>query len=51
VKKYKNIKAVFHGHEHDQDGVAMENGIPYLFDSHIGGNWGTSYRGFRVLSY
>ena len=49
IKKYKNIKAVFHGHEHDQDGVKMNDNIPYFFDSHIGGNWGTTYKGFRVV--
>lgn len=49
VKNYSNIKAVFHGHEHDQDGVRMRDNIPYLFDSHIGGNWGTEYKGFRVV--
>jgi Icc protein len=49
VNRYPNIKAVFHGHEHDQDGVRMNGRIPYLFDSHIGGNWGTAYRGFRVV--
>ena len=49
IQKYPNIKAVFHGHEHDQDGVSMHAGIPFLFDSHIGGNWGTTYKGFRVV--
>ncbi len=49
VNKYPNIKAVFHGHEHDQDGVKMNGKIPYFFDSHIGGNWGTSYKGYRVV--
>ncbi len=49
VKKYKNIKGVFHGHEHDQDGIKWKDGIPYLFDSHIGGNWGTTYKGFRIV--
>jgi Icc protein len=49
IKNYKNIKAVFHGHEHDQDGVKMHNNIPFLFDSHFGGGWGTSYKGFRVV--
>ena len=47
--RYSNIKAVFHGHEHDQDGVKMQRNIPFLFDAHIGGNWGTSYKGFRVV--
>jgi Icc protein len=49
LKNYPNIKAVFHGHEHDQDGVKMSGTIPFLFDSHIGGNWGTEYKGFRVV--
>jgi hypothetical protein len=49
LKQYTNVKAVFHGHEHDQDGVKMHNDIPYLFDSHFGGNWGTGYKGFRVV--
>lgn len=49
TKQYTNIKAVFHGHEHDQDEVKVLNNTPYLFDSHFGGNWGTSYRGFRVV--
>jgi predicted phosphodiesterase len=48
LKNYPNIKAVFHGHEHDQDGLQMRDNIPFLFDSHIGGNWGTDYKGFRV---
>lgn len=48
LKNYPNVKAVFHGHEHDQDGVQLRNNIPFLFDSHIGGNWGTDYKGFRV---
>lgn len=48
INNYNHIKAVFHGHEHDQDGVKMHEKIPFLFDAHIGGNWGTQYRGFRV---
>lgn len=49
IKQYPNLKAVFHGHEHDQDGVKMSNHIPFFFDSHIGGSWGTAYKGFRVV--
>lgn len=49
IKKYTNIKAVFHGHEHDQDGFHLVEKVPYLFDAHIGGNWGTPYKGFRVV--
>lgn len=49
IKNYPNLKAVFHGHEHDQDGVKMNNNLPFFFDAHIGGNWGTAYKGFRVV--
>jgi len=49
IKKYPNVKAVFHGHEHDQDGMQMVEKVPYIFDAHVGGNWGTPYKGFRVV--
>lgn len=49
IKNYPNLKAVFHGHEHDQDGVKMSHNIPFFFDAHVGGNWGTEYKGFRVV--
>jgi hypothetical protein len=47
--KYPNVKAVFHGHDHDQDSVKEHNGKRYFFDSHLGGSWGTAYRGYRVV--
>ena len=49
LSRYKNIRGVFHGHEHDQDGIMTVGSIPFMFDSHIGGNWGTTYHGFRVV--
>jgi hypothetical protein len=49
LKNYSNVKAVFHGHEHDQDGIKVKDNISYLFDAHFGGNWGTNYKGFRVV--
>lgn len=49
VSRYKNIRAIFHGHEHDQDGYKIQDSIPYFFDSHFGGNWGTAYKGYRVV--
>ncbi len=49
IKECKNIRAVFNGHDHDQDGVKMLGNIPFLFDGHFGGGWGTAYRGFRVV--
>ena len=47
--KQANLKAIFHGHDHDQDNVKENNGKHYFFDSHIGGNWGTAYRGYRMV--
>lgn len=49
IKKHKNIRAVFNGHDHDQDNVKMLGNIPFLFDGHFGGSWGTDYRGFRIV--
>ena len=49
IHKYPNVRAGFHGHVHDQDGVFMARNVPFLFDSHVGGSWGTPYRGFRVV--
>ncbi len=44
-----NLKAVFHGHDHDMDNVKENKGKYYFFDSHIAGNWGTEYRGYRMV--
>lgn len=49
LAKYKNVRAVFNGHDHDEDTIRMKNDIPFIFDAHFGGNWGTVYRGFRVV--
>ena len=44
-----NVKAVFNGHDHDQDGKKQKGKIPYFFDGHFGGNWGTAYKGYRIV--
>jgi len=46
---YPNVKAVFHGHDHSLDSVFYTNKLPHFFDSHIGGSWGTTYRGYRIV--
>lgn len=46
---YRNVQAVLNGHDHDEYGVKTRGGVPYLFDAHAGGHWGTGFRGFRVL--
>jgi len=47
--KQDNLKAIFHGHDHDQDNVKVNMGKSYFFDSHIAGSWGTPYRGYRII--
>ena len=47
--KQKNLKVTFHGHDHDQDNVKQNEGKYYFFDSHVAGNWGTDYRGYRIV--
>jgi Icc protein len=49
LAKYKNVRAVFNGHDHDEDNIKMKNNIPFIFDAHFGGNWGTAYKGFRIV--
>ena len=47
--RQKNLRAILHGHDHDQDNMKTSLGKGYFFDSHMGGNWGTEYRGYRVV--
>ncbi|MDB5156099.1 MAG: metallophosphoesterase [Mucilaginibacter sp.] len=49
LHSYPNIKATFHGHDHTLDGIRYTGKLPHLFDSHFGGNWGTDYKGYRVV--
>lgn len=44
-----NVRAVFNGHDHDQAGIKVDAGLPYVFDSHYGGDWGTTQRAFRLV--
>jgi hypothetical protein len=49
ISKYKNVRAVFNGHDHDEDNIKIKNEVPFIFDAHFGGNWGTAYRGYRIV--
>jgi DNA repair exonuclease SbcCD nuclease subunit len=49
LHQYPNIKAVFHGHDHSLDGVRYTQKLPHFFDGHFGGNWGTEYKGYRIV--
>lgn len=45
----QNLKAVFHGHDHDQDAGKEISGKYFFWDSHVGSNWGTDYHGYRIV--
>ncbi|NRF41417.1 metallophosphoesterase [Pedobacter foliorum] len=49
LHSYSNVKAVFHGHDHSLDAVFYTNKLPHFFDAHFGGNWGTKYKGYRIV--
>ncbi|GAB3926388.1 hypothetical protein GCM10028827_17290 [Mucilaginibacter myungsuensis] len=49
LHQYPNIKAAFHGHDHTLDGVRYTGKFPHFFDAHFGGDWGTSYKGYRIV--
>lgn len=43
-----NVRAVFHGHNHNETGVYVSDDRHYFFDSHAGGSWGAK-RGYRIV--
>lgn len=45
----KNVKAVFHGHDHQQHFTKYYQGKPFVFSGHMGGNWGQEYKGYRLV--
>ncbi|MFV0605607.1 MAG: metallophosphoesterase family protein [Niabella sp.] len=49
ASQYKNIRCIFNGHDHDEEGIKKWQHLQFVFDAHFGGNWGTGYRGFRVV--
>ncbi|MDI1322243.1 MAG: metallophosphoesterase [Algoriphagus sp.] len=48
IASYPNVKATFHGHDHDVDGIMINQKKPYLWSGHFGGNWGNPFPSFRV---
>lgn len=42
------VRAVFHGHNHNQTSVFVSGERRYFFDSHVGGSWGAK-RGYRIV--
>ncbi len=52
LESHPNVAAVFHGHDHDEDDlkkISKESPRNYFFDGHFGGNWGTPYKGYRIV--
>lgn len=49
LRGHGNVRAIFNGHDHDEDGIKMRENVPFVFDAHFGGSWGTAYRGYRVV--
>lgn len=48
IAAYPNVKATFHGHDHDVDGIMVNRKKPYLWSGHFGGNWGNPFPSYRV---
>lgn len=48
IAAYPNVKAIFHGHDHDVDGIMLNKKKPYLWSGHFGGSWGSPFPGYRV---
>ncbi|WP_255502162.1 metallophosphoesterase [Algoriphagus sp. AK58] len=48
VTSYPNVKATFHGHDHDVDGQMIYKKKPFLWSGHFGGSWGNPFPSYRV---
>jgi predicted phosphodiesterase len=48
IARYPNVKATFHGHDHDVDGISWSQKKPYFWSGHFGGSWGNPFPSYRV---
>lgn len=48
LESFSNVKAIFHGHNHDEIGRYISGKKPYFFDSRNGGSWGNKM-GYRIV--
>ena len=48
IASYKNVRATFHGHDHDLDGLMVYRTKPFLWAGHFGGSWGNPFPSYRV---
>ncbi len=49
LDKLTGITGVFHGHDHQEDGIKHSENTAFLFDGYIGGSWGPGYHGYRIV--
>lgn len=49
LRETPNVKTVFHGHDHDLDNVIYTHEKAFFYSGHMGGSWGTNYRGYRIV--
>ena len=50
IDQAPNVKAIFHGHDHDEDSKKTSDaGKNHFWSGHFGGNWGTPYKGYRIV--
>lgn len=49
ISEYSNVKATFHGHDHDVDGIMWNRKKPYFWSGHFGGSWGNPFPSYRVI--
>ncbi|ERM80190.1 hypothetical protein P872_14300 [Rhodonellum psychrophilum GCM71 = DSM 17998] len=50
IGSYPNVRATFHGHDHDVDGIMYHLKKPYLWSGHFGGSWGSPHPGYRICT-
>ncbi len=48
LASYPNVRATFHGHDHDVDGQMIYKKKPFLWSGHFGGSWGNPFPSYRV---
>ncbi|MDF2157092.1 metallophosphoesterase [Algoriphagus sp. CAU 1675] len=48
IAAYPNVKATFHGHDHDVDGIMLRKKKAFLWSGHFGGSWGNPFPSYRV---
>lgn len=49
IASYPNLKATFHGHDHDVDGIMLYKKKPFLWSGHFGGSWGNPFPSYRLV--